>query len=196
MKRAHAWLLGAVAADVAVLALGWVAVVAPARSDAATLRASTTAQQAANDKQRADLVRLRQQAAQLPATRREIAQIARQIPAGVELPAMIRQLTAVGRGTSVNVTSIAPGTPAAVAAGVTPLQQVPVQIAVSGSYPNVERYFGRLEALPRAVLVTSLTLQTANGSTSGAVTAQIGLRIFTTAAATTPTASTPAGAAR
>lgn len=195
MKRSHVWLLGAAAADVAVLALGWVAVVAPARSDAATLRASTAAEQAATDKQRGDLARLRQEAAQLPATRREIAEIARQIPAGVELPTMIRGLTAIGRATSVNVTSIAPGTPTAVGAGFTQLQQVPVQLAVSGSYPNVERYLGRLEYLPRAVLVTALTLQTANGSSSGAVTAQLGLRVFTSPAASTPT-STSAGAVR
>jgi len=194
MKRSHAWIAGTVAADIAVIALGWTTVVAPARADTSALQERTVQQQQDNAATRASIAALRQQAASLPATQQQIDRIAQQIPDDVELPDILDQLSAAGRADGVDIAGISPTAPTLVSSVQgRSLQAVTIALTAQGSYFALEHYLGRLENLPRAVLVTSLSLRqsAAAGSAAPQVEAQVGLRLFT--ASTSTAGATAAG---
>jgi type IV pilus assembly protein PilO len=201
MKRSHAWIAGAVTADLAVFGLGWVLVVSPARAETTQLQATASQQQDANVRTRTSLATLRRQAAELPATQSRVERIARQIPQGVELPEVIDALSEAGRATGVDVTSVAPAPPSVLSTSDgRVLQEVPITTSVSGSYPAMQKYLTRLENLPRAAIVSSLSVHADTTSPNGTrVTAGIALKVFTAAAASAApggaTATTAAGGA-
>ena len=89
-------------------------------------------------------------------TRRQLAGLDDQIPTTVRLPQLIRQIRKVADKAAVDFVQISPGVPAP--ATTASYSTIPTQISATGSYFAVTEFLYRLETLPRAVKVTTLTL--------------------------------------
>ena len=187
MTSTRNWWVGTLAAVLAVVCGGWLLLVAPARSEAATHRDEAVTRTAANVALERSVRELKDLAAQLPAKRADLAELTSRIPAGVELPDLIRTLSALGTNAHVAVTSLAPGTPAPLAGSPT-LQQVPIALSVSGDYFGIQRLLGQLEDAQRAMQVTAVSI--GHGTSGSELTAQITLRAFVNAPALTGLAGT------
>jgi Tfp pilus assembly protein PilO len=174
------WVALAAVAALVILAGGWFLLVSPKRSDAASLRSQTSDKQRANQLLASQLATLKSQAKDLPAQQAKIAAVAAKIPDNGAMPTLIRSLNSAAADTGVELVSLAPGQPTAVApaaaAATTPtagsttarstaaaasmvgtLQSVGVTLNVVGSYFQVAEYLDRLENLTRAFRVTGFT---------------------------------------
>src|SRR3954466_5832035 len=99
-----------------VLAAGWFLLVSPKRSSAAELRTQSAASVRDNQTLEAKLQVLKAQARDLPKQQAKLAAVAAKIPDNPALPAMVRALTTASQSAGVELVSMTPGTPAAVAA--------------------------------------------------------------------------------
>ncbi|HEX2069948.1 MAG TPA: type 4a pilus biogenesis protein PilO [Actinomycetota bacterium] len=110
-------------------------------------------QQEAELKVRLD--QLRALAQEAPKNRRRLRQLDAAIPPNADLPGLIRLLNGIAEKSAVDFMSVAPSTPAPspFAAAV-----LPIQITVSGRFFSVDQYLYRLENLPRAAKVTTISV--------------------------------------
>jgi Tfp pilus assembly protein PilO len=192
VTRNRLWLAIAVGAAVLVLCGGWFTVVAPARSDAAARESQTLARTQSNARLASKLGELKALSRSLPAKQAAIDTLTARIPTGVELPTLIRSVTALSTSAGIELTAITPGSPTALS-GSGSLRQVPLALTVSGSYFGVEAFLLSLEDAQRATQVTGLSLDHGT-SANGGVTAQISLRVFVSGPAAPTAAATAPGA--
>jgi type IV pilus assembly protein PilO len=173
------WVALAAVAALVILAGGWFLLVSPKRSDAAALRTQTSDKQRANQLLAGQVATLKSQAKDLPAQQAKLAAVAAKIPDNGAMPTLIRSLNKAAADTGVELVSLAPGQPTAVApaavttpasgsttarsaapasaATVGTLQSVGVTLNVVGSYFQVAEYLDRLENLTRSFRVTGFT---------------------------------------
>jgi Tfp pilus assembly protein PilO len=178
-KTKQLGLLTAVAI-LAVLAGGWFLLVSPQRAHAKDLRAQTSEQDLNNQGLQAEIASLLAQHKNLPQVQAQLAKLATQLPGNPGLPALIRQLSSAADNAGVDLISISPSNPTAVAApaavaaapttGATKsasttvaapassLFSVPIVIQVNGGYFQVEQFISNLEALKRSFLTTQIDL--------------------------------------
>jgi len=181
MTKIRQWTALTVIAVLLVFAAGWFLLIKPQRSKAATLRTQAVSQQQSNQVLQTQIAALQQEQKNLPQQQQILEQFSRQVPNGASEPTLIRQLSAAATGSGVDLVSLAPGQATLVSAATstsTSLQQaaptgnqlaeLPVTIAIDGSYPNVESFFQSVEKLPRSVLVTGWSLCPTNSSASSA----------------------------
>jgi Tfp pilus assembly protein PilO len=182
MTKTRQWTVFTAIAVVVVLLAGWFLLVKPQSTKATNLRSEATTQQQANAVLQTQIATLQTEQRQLPQQQQALQKFATQVPTDPSEPAIIRQLSAAANGSGVELVSMTPGTASAVAPpGTTPgtstltpatssagtLVQLPIALAILGSYANVESFFQSLEKLPRALLVTGWSLcPTAASSTS------------------------------
>lgn len=105
---------------------------------------------------RNQLASLREAEAQAPEVRRQIAQLANQVPPTVDLPALLRLLTQAADGSAVDFLTVSPQNPIADASG--QFSTVPASISVTGGYFALDEFLFRLETLPRAAKVLSISV--------------------------------------
>jgi type IV pilus assembly protein PilO len=222
MTKMRQWSLLAGLAVVAVLAAGWFMLVSPKRGEASDLRAQAASQEQQNVQLQAKLEQLKAQAKDLPAQQAKLADFHLRIPDNPALPTLVRDLTKATTAAGTDLVSLAPGAPAALtpatgaqpvapsggASGAaasgsasSPLFAVPVQLHVTGTYPQVELFINQLEGLKRSFLVTGFQLGQnkdagAAGSTETSASRTLDLqldgRVFVAPATTTSaTAVTP-----
>jgi type IV pilus assembly protein PilO len=164
-----------------VLAAGWFLLVSPKRSDAAALRTQSASQVSSNAQLENQLQVLKAQAKDLPKQQAKLAAVAAKIPDNPALPAMIRALTGASTAAGVELVSVTPSTPVAVAAAaptatvqaggtksagataVAPnaagvLTSIPVALNVVGGYFQVEQFVASLENLPRSMRVSNINM--------------------------------------
>jgi Tfp pilus assembly protein PilO len=202
MTQARRWSLLAVLLAAAILASGWFLLVSPTRGDASVLREETATAETANVQLRSKLQQLKALAPELPKREAEFAAIRRQIPDNPALPELIRQLNAAADKSSVDLISLAPGTPVAIVTSTAPvaagsaapvkdeLLQVPLTLEMQGSYSQLEDFVGKLEGLRRAMLVTAFTLKSKDEAEGGdTLTLSVTGRVYMVNAGT---AQTPA----
>ncbi len=193
MEKMRQWAVLTTVVVAALLAGGWFLLVSPQKSRAAEIRTQTQGQLQTNSTLQSKIDQLRQLEKGQPAQQKLLTEIATKVPDNPALPALIRQLSKAAQGAGVELVTLAPGQPTAVTAAApavqtpaggaaqpAPLQQIPLQITVTGNYFNIERFFRGLEHLSRAMLVTQWSLDPA--AKGGAATG---------AAATGPDASAP-----
>ena len=114
MSVTRKWSLMAAVLVVAIVAAGWFLLVSPKRSEAVELRDQAVSQEEANARLLTDLAVLKDQQAQLPKQRAQLAVMRKQIPDNPALPTLIRNLTESGRKVGVSIDSMAPAVPVAV----------------------------------------------------------------------------------
>jgi len=178
MEKMRQWTILTALGVVGVMAAGWFLLVSPQRSHASQLRGDAAGIEQSTGSLQAQIAQLKQQQKGETAQQRRLMQIAEQIPDNPQLPALIRELSVAAHDAGVSLDSLAPsapalvtttatgGTAAAGSAASAPLAQIPVTIAVTGSYFNIETFMRELEHLDRALMSTGLTVAAATGDTS------------------------------
>ena len=171
MDKLKQWVALAVLGVLVVLAAGWFLLISPKRSEAADIALQASDKQSSNAVLRTKLALLKSQAKGLPAQQAKLAVVAAKIPDNPALPALIRALDAAAASTDVELVSLSPSPPTAVAAPVAApvagaaraaaantLQQVALSLNVAGGYFQVEQFLNRLENLQRAFKVNGFSL--------------------------------------
>ncbi len=167
MTTVRQWVALTVAAVTAVLALGWVLLVSPQRTQADELRTTEQEQRQNIARTVTQLAVLKAQAREVPAQQQRLDEIGTKIPGDTALPALVRALRDASAASGVEFLSLVPGTPAPAAgsassgaglAATASLHVQPVTINVVGGYYDIEHYLGELEGLSRALRVVSLAV--------------------------------------
>jgi Tfp pilus assembly protein PilO len=187
---------------VALLAIaggGWLLVLSPQTSELADIRTQIESTREQNETLRQQLVKLEAQRKQVPATRATARALAALFPPTAAQPTLFKAVTAAATQAGIpadDVTELSAEAPVAGSAGGTDKAQLPgestdrdlagqtVTITVQGDYDEIQRLAENLEDLPRAYLVSSLTL--AVGATAGTYTATITGQMFVMPAAPDP----------
>ena len=176
-------LVGALALLV-IAAAGWMLVIGPQNDALAEVREQTQTARDQNDLLTLQLATLRKQAEQLDATRDTAEALAGKFPPTADQPGLFRQVTGAATAAGIpprNVTALTP-TPPTVggvdpATGVQPqsgpaeLARQTVTVSVTGGYAETQDLLENLEEMPRAYLVSSVTLS--GGAEEGGFTTTI-----------------------
>jgi Tfp pilus assembly protein PilO len=93
---------------------------------------------------------------QAPEIQRQLARFRRQIPPVADLPGAINQLQDISTVSGVDFFAISPGQPTAAPQG--EAAEIPAQVQVIGTFFPVDEFMFRLETLPRATKVVSITV--------------------------------------
>jgi hypothetical protein len=186
MTKTRAWIAGAAAIGLLLVIASWFLLVAPQRSEAASLHEQVTSQRAVNDQIVLKTKQLQAQFASLPQRQAQLAEIRQQMPDNPALPSLVRALYQNAGSAGVELISIAPSTPAALTAPVaaagaagasvtaasTGVQQIQTTVIAEGSYAELTLYLQKLQRQTRRVfLVENLALapiaDAAAGSSGG-----------------------------
>jgi len=104
------------------------------------------------------------------------------VPPTADLPALIRLLTAAADGSAVDFFTVAPGNPQLDPTGA--FSTIQTAISVTGGYFALDQFLFRLETLPRAAKVTSVSITPGGaalpGSTVNSLSMQLGVEFYTT----------------
>ena len=133
MDKVKQWIALTVVGCLGILAAGWFLLVSPKRSEAAEVRAEAASQEAVNAGLRTQLQVLKAQAKELPKKQADLARVAAKIPDNPSLPSLVRALTAAATSAGVELVSVTPGPPVAVAA---PVAAAPVAPAGGKTPPK------------------------------------------------------------
>ncbi|MEU4608250.1 hypothetical protein AB0F43_35145 [Kribbella sp. NPDC023972] len=190
--------LGGVAL-LAITAAGWLLVLSPQTSELADVRTRIETTRGQNETLRQQLAKLEVQRKQLPATRATARALASLFPPTADQPTLFRAITAAATQAGIpadDVTELSAEAPVAGTSGGSDKAQLPgestdtdlagqtVTVTVQGDFDEIQRLAENLEVLPRAYLVSSLTLGT--GAVAGTYTATITGQMFVMPAAPDP----------
>jgi Tfp pilus assembly protein PilO len=106
-----------------------------------------------------------------PAAQRTIDNVNQAIPPTADLPSLILLLQNAATGSGIDLLTITPATPTFDAT--TGLSTISVSVSATGTYFALTEYLYKIETLPRAAKVLSITLSP--GDTSGGVTGQLSM---------------------
>ncbi|MDP9302581.1 MAG: type 4a pilus biogenesis protein PilO [Actinomycetota bacterium] len=120
-----------------------------------------------------------------PQARKTIAEVQKRIPATAEEPGLILLLQHAAINAGIDLVSLSPGTP--IFDTTSGLSKIAVGVSATGTYFDVTNFMYQIETLPRAAIVTNLSL--APGGTGATGEPQLTL----TAAIQTYTSDTSAG---
>jgi Tfp pilus assembly protein PilO len=115
MDKIKQWALLTVVAVVAIAAGGWFLLISPQRSHASDLRTQTQTQQTQNESIQNELASLQSQHKGLPQVQADLAKLGVQLPNNPGLPALIRSLSSAADAAGVDLISLTPTAPQAVA---------------------------------------------------------------------------------
>lgn len=182
MSRRGPIVAGVVFAIVAILAV--VLLVLPKMNEVKRAEDELIAAQDQELTLQAQLQSLQEAQVGAPETKRAIRQLESQVPPTADLPALIRLLREAADRSAVDFFSVSPGSPVVAAAG--GYSTITTSISVTGKYFTVVEFLYRLETLPRAAKVMSISIAAggaAEGTTltgSPAVTMTLTVEFYTT----------------
>ncbi len=180
MSRRGPIIAGAIVAVVAVLAVFFL--VLPKMSEVTKARDELATAEAQETTLRAQLASLKEAQANAPQVKAQIAKLSNEVPPTADLPALIRLLTAAADGSAVDFFTVAPGTPQLDPTGA--FSRIQTSISVTGGYFALDQFLFRLETLPRAAKVTSVSITPGGaaplGSTVNSLSMQLGVEFYTT----------------
>ena len=151
----------------AVLAAGWFLLISPKRAEVADVRSQVAAQESSNNGLRSQVQALQTLQAKLPQQQASLARMQSKVPKEAALPELLRVLNKAATDSGVKLTGVTPTPPAAVS-GANGVSGVDVALKVTGGYVALEQYQLALENLPRAFLVSGMTIAAGSSPTSGA----------------------------
>ena len=193
------------AALLLVAALGWLLALRPETTDLDEVRAGIQAARDQNSALQLQLLSLTKQADELPATRKRAEVLAEIFPPTAAQPGLFDAVTDAAQRAGLpadDVTALTPTEPlvgtTAPGTGVQPgtvdagIAQQTVTVTVEGSYEEIRQLLENLELMPRAYLITSVTLGA--GTTGTAYATTITGSMFLMPPATPPAAVATGGA--
>lgn len=104
---------------------------------------------------------------QAPEARKTIAEVDRRIPPVADEPGLILLLQHAAIDAGIDLVSLSPGNPAFDASS--NLSTIDVSVSATGTYFDVTEFMYQIETLPRAALVTNISLSPGSGSSSTGV---------------------------
>jgi Tfp pilus assembly protein PilO len=182
MSRIQQWVAGTVVALLLIVAAGWFLAISPQKHKASNLGAQSASQEQANSGLRTKLAELTAQMSAVPSEEAAVAAVTQRIPNDPDMPDYVRALTTIAGQTGVELVSIAPTVPAAVAvpAAVVPaataatpsastvaaapaapavsLQSISVSLTVQGGYFQIQQFTAALQRLSRATVLSSVAI--------------------------------------
>jgi Tfp pilus assembly protein PilO len=180
MSRRGPIIAGVIIAVVAVLAVFFL--VLPKMNEVSKTQEDVAAAEAKETALRAQLASLKEAEANAPQVKAKIAELSNEVPPTADIPALIRLLTAAADGAAVDFFTVAPGTPQLDPTGA--FSSIPTTISVTGGYFSLDNFLFRLESLPRAAKVTSVSITPGGaappGSAVNALSMQLSVEFFTT----------------
>jgi Tfp pilus assembly protein PilO len=180
MSRRGPIIAGAIIAVVAALAIFFL--VLPKMDEVTKTQEEVTAAEAQETALRAQLASLKEAQANAPQVKAQIAELSNEVPPTADLPALIRLLTAAADASGVDFFTVAPGNPVLDPAGA--FSTIPTAISVTGGYFALQQFLYKLESLPRAAKVTSVSITPAgtapSGSTVNSLSMQLSVEFYTT----------------
>lgn len=162
-----------------VAALGWLLVVGPKTAALTEVRTQTVDAVAQTEGLRQQLVVLREQQEQLPRIRSASAGLTTKFPATADQPGLFEAVSAAVSDAGIpvkNLTALTPsppvigsgdetaGVPLPTEGAVATLATQSVTVSVNSTYDQTRMLLANLEQMPRAYLVTSLTVTAAEGA--------------------------------
>jgi Tfp pilus assembly protein PilO len=165
----------ALGGTVLVVLILLVGVVLPKAHSVTSKRSEVTQAESMERSLRLQVEQLQAAQQQAPQERGTLARLQSAIPATADLPGLIRILNTAAEQSGVDFSTMAPSTPSASLDGKTSI--LPVQITVDGDFFSLDQYLLKLEALPRAVRVLSVTI---SPGTTGSLQVLIAAEFFTT----------------
>lgn len=180
-------LLGSLAL-VLVAAVGWLFVLSPQSSELGEIQTRITDTRDQNDMLRLQLVSLQRQAQALGDTKAGAQALAEKFPPTADQPGLFEQVTSAAEAAGIparDLTALTPTPPQVGTADPAQGVQLPSQstsadlarqsvtLSVEGSYAETATLLANLETMPRAYLVTSVTVSGATDS-GGFVTTIVG----------------------
>ena len=147
----------AAVAGIAIILIFFVFVLKPKLTEISDVRTEIETEQDQTQTLRNRLNSLRQAQREQPQTLARLAVFDRLLPSTPDLPSLIRQLQTAASVSGMNLVSIAPSPPQALA-GATGVQTISVNIQVKGGFFRLETFLTRLEDLQRVVEVTSIAI--------------------------------------
>lgn len=218
LNGAVKWYAAAGLASLLVLVAGWFLLVSPQQTNASEIAAQAEGQVASNEVTQHKIDALKAEFANLPTLQQQLAKAQQKLPATPQLPALLRSMSTTATKAGVVLKSVSPSAPQPLAAGAQQgatssaalaapgsVNVIPVTIMVQGNFANVRLFLSSLEAMPRSVLVTGVSIVRSTASTTGStataggnqLTATVTARVFSAnpgaaapAAPTTTTAAT------
>lgn len=166
-------------------ALGWLLVVGPATAALSDVRLEIATTRDQNDVLQIQLIALNRQTKQLDETRAAAAVLSAKFPPTADQPGVFRAITEAAANAGIgpqDLTSLTPTPPviggadpatgAPLEGGGSNLARQTVTVVVEGSYDETQRLLENLEQMPRAFLITSVSLTggTMNGAFATTVT--------------------------
>ena len=154
MKRLRGPVLAAVISAVVVV-VAVVAVLLPRFNETNQKRDELSEAQQQEEALQAQVSDLRDAKRQAKALEHSLVRLDAKVPPTAEQSSLIRLLQGAADAASVDLLSVAPGSPIA---GTTGISVIPMQVNVTGTFFEVEEFMFRLETLPRAFRVTQLNV--------------------------------------
>ena len=197
MAAKRQWVLVTALLCLAILALGFMFLVKPQHKKASDVKAQTADVQTQVTQLRSKLATLTQEKKDIVGEQAKLAQYVQQLPKDPQEPTLLRSVQQAATDAKVDLTTLNPSapaafTPTATTAGTTAasatdtsgLQVIKMQMAVSGSYFELENFLDSLEGLQRSMLVDTFTIAGGASSSSASpsaaeITANIQAEVFT-----------------
>lgn len=218
---AKKWYAAAALASVLMLVAGWLLLVSPQRQNAEDIGVQADAQLATNQVTQTKINALKAQYSNLPTLQKQLALVQTHMPQTPNEPSLLRLLTAAAKAAGVELVSVTPAPPTPLvstgaagkststapdlsAAGTVGV--ISLAIKVKGQFANTRLFLSNIEAMPRSLLVTNLSIARddqagkPDGPPPGTLDTTITGRVFTAnpgqaaaaVAKTTGTAAAPA----
>jgi Tfp pilus assembly protein PilO len=184
LDGAKKWYVAAGLASIVVLVAGWFLLVSPQQSTASDIAAQADNQVTANQATQAKIDALKLQYKDLPTLQQQLALIGTRVPQTPNLPRLLRDLSKLAKSSGVVLTTVTPSNPAPLGAAANgaaatgggglaspgQVNFIGVSVQITGPFANTRLFVSGLEAMPRAFLVTGLSIARNSDGTSGTTT--------------------------
>lgn len=169
-----------VAGVVALIVVAVVAVVLvlPKRSEVGKANEELEAAKREQQSLNAQLGQLEEAKEQAPEVERELAELETLIPPTADAPGLIELISEAAEISAIDFFTVAPGAPTVDGSGT--FSVMTVQISVVGDFFSMEEFLSRLEALPRAMKVMSVSLAPSASEDAAGLSMEITAEVYTT----------------
>jgi Tfp pilus assembly protein PilO len=168
----------AVVAAVVVVMLFWIVLIKPKSNEVGQVNKKVEDANSQGQKLRLQLAQLQNAKDNAPATQAKLAKFELLLPPTPDLPTFIREVQAAANADGIDLQSIAPSPPSALASGTAAaatgptIETISVNLQVQGGFFRMESFLARLEDLQRVVQIKNLSMSPIRDKLTGELTLQ------------------------
>ena len=192
------WVAGAGVLAALLVVASYFLLIAPKRAEAADLADQRAGVEQSNAQLEAQTAQLKAEFATLDEKRAQLAQLQSTLPSDADVAVLLRQLQSYAGTAGVTIAQVTPGTaeefnPEATASGAAAaassgIVDIPLTVAVSGTFPQTELFVKNVQAdMTRFFLVTGVEVAPDTTGVVGAVTTKVTGKVFVLRSATATT---------